>query len=194
MACNLFNRDIVFDCVTPQQGGIDNRIIILNRGDWMNSTVTVDGSTNEIDSITLAAGGVEGYELKVNKASQIIATWALRPNTNYDGYDHSVDCTVNTIEQLDAEVIAKVRFTKIVVIVPLLEGRAYLLGGTVDSTPEPQGVGMRLSEDGGNLGDAALGGAMKFIAKTPDDDPAEIAKPHLIASSVNLDTLLTPTA
>ena len=195
MSCGqILNKDIAFDCEAPQQGGIKQRIIVINLEDWLNATVTVDGSTKEITAITLAAGGIEGYEYEVAKSSQIIATKALRPIDGVDGYDHSIDCRINSIEELDARELAKLRFQKVVVIVELLEGRARLYGGWADATPEPQGVGLRLAEDDDNIGDAATGGTMRFLARTPENDPPAIRPPHLIDKDVDLDALLTPTA
>ena len=75
-------------------------------------------------------------------------------------------------------------FAKVVVIVELLEGRSLVYG---------QDVGMRMSDFQELPGDAATGGTMQFIVKTPDVDPPEINLPQIIASSFDIDDLLTPT-
>lgn len=195
MATNcLFDVDIPFDCEDIQQGGIEPRVIIGNYADWKNATVTVDGTSNEITGITLASGGIEFYEIAVPKSSNILATEPLRVIDGVDGWDHTVDLRIQSISQPVREALAKVRFNKVVIIVPLLDGRAKIYGAGVDGTPEPVGVGMRLSDWQANPGDAATGGSLQVVAKTPDVDPPEIAPPHIIASSFDIDTLLTPTA
>jgi len=191
MANCEFNRDIGFDCAAIPQGGIENRIIIINYSDWRNSTVTVDGTSKEITSIVLAST-IQGYEVQVPKSSMIIANSPLRAVDGIDGFDHTIDIRVGTITQLDRTAISNIRFNKVVIIVPLLNGKSLLYGGSVNSTPSPVGIGMRLSDFQELPGDAATGGTIQFVAKTPDTDPPEISVPTLIAASFDIDDLLTP--
>lgn len=191
MSCKI-DKSIAFDCDAPQQGGVDNFFYVLNYEDWKNATVTVDGSTNEITAITLTGSGTAGYKFSVPKSNNILPTSPIRTTDGVDGFDHTIQAMINTIEQLDRENIARVRFNKIVVIVPLLDGRAQLFGGGIDATPSAIGVGMRLSAYDEAPSDPGLGGMIQFTAKTPDNDPPEINAPHLIASTVDLEALLTP--
>jgi len=193
MGCGeILSRDITFDCEAPQQGGIKNKIYVINWEDWLASTVTVDGTTKEITGITLVGTGTQAFKYEVPKSSNIIATSALRRIDGVDGYDSSVDGRISTITELDVREIAKIRFQKIVVIAALIEGRARIYGGWADSTPTPRGVGLRLMENDENQGDASIGGTIRFLAKTPENDPPDIRPPQLIASTVDLEALLTP--
>lgn len=192
MAC-LIDKGIAFDCANPQQGGIAARAILINYEDWKNATVTQDAITNEITAITLAAGGIQGWEIQVPKSSNIIPSAPLRAIDGVDGFDHTVDVRAATIEQLDRENIEKIRFNKVVMIVEFLEGRAQLYGAHIDATPDPAGVGMRLSDYQENHSDSALSGTIQFIAKTSDNDAPEVKAPMLIAKAFDIDDLLTPT-
>jgi hypothetical protein len=159
------------------------------------STVTVDGSSNEITAITLAAGGIEGYAIEVAHANNIVAIDPLRAQENKDVFDHQVSLVINNISQPLMEDIEASRSGKVVVIVELVEGRSKLYGGYADSTPEPKGVGMKLTEfPGTNPGDAALGGSTQLTWGTNPNEPGNEKMAHLIASSFNIDTLLTPTS
>ncbi len=193
MSCKI-DKSITFDCSAPQQGGILNHFYVLNYDEWKDAAVTVDATTNEITAITLTNSGDQGFKFTVPKSSNIIPTSPIRTTDGVDGFDHTVQAMVNTIEQLDRENIERLRFNKIVIIVPLLDGRAQIFGGSVDSTPSPRGIGLRLSAYDEAPSDSGLGGMIQFTAKTPDNDPPEIAAPHLIASSVDLDELLTAIA
>lgn len=184
MSC-LIDKGVVFDCESPQQGGIINRLIFINKADWDEATIVIDtGSTEEITSITLASGGKQGYEFAVPKSSYIILGSPYRGIDGIDGFDHTIDVRVSSIEQLDRINIAKMRFVKVVVIAELIEGRSLVYG---------QEVGLRMSDFQESPGDASTGGTMQFIVKTPDVDPPEINLPQIIASSFDIDDLLTPT-
>lgn len=192
MGCPLV-KDITKDCEAPQMGGVKDYAILINLLDWLNSTCTIDGTTKEITGITLASGGVEGFQYQVLKSSQIIATSILRRVDGVDGYDHSVALRLNTIEELDVRELQKLRWNKVVAIVPQQDSRARVYGGWVNSTPTPLGLGLLAMETDDNIGDASLGGTKFIRLATPDFDPPEIREPHLIASTVDLSALLTPT-
>lgn len=193
MACAI-SKDKAFNCAAPAMGGIVSRVILGNYSDWKNATVVVDGTSKEITSITLAAGGVEFFEWDVAKSSNIIATSPLRAVDGIDGYDHTLSISANGLVQLDFMEIENMKWTKVVAIVELLDGRSLIYGGYPDATPEPQGIGLRISETDFNPGDAGTGGNVNFTLKTPDVDPPELYLPYLIASSFDIDGLLTPTA
>jgi hypothetical protein len=56
------------------------------------------------------------------------------------------------------------------------------------------GIGLRLSEYDDNQSDAGVGGTLRFLAKTSDNEPPMVTPPWLIESTFDLDTLLTPTS
>lgn len=191
MSCKI-DKAITFDCDAIQQGGVDPYVVLMNYSEWKTATVTVDAGSGEILTIVLTESGAAGFKWSVPKSSNLLPTSALRAVDAADGYDHSLDLRLQTIEQNDVENIARIRFNKVVAIVPQLDGRFLLVGAYVDATPEPSGVGMRLSEDDANISDPATGGSVHFIAKTPDNDPPEMMKPMLIAKGFDIDTLLVP--
>jgi len=192
MSCKL-DAGVTFDCDALQQGGIQNYFYILNYSEWKTATVTKDtGVTEEITAITLTETGAAAYKIQCPKSSNIIGTSVLRVIDGVDGFDDQVDARVNNIDALVRQNLVRMRFNKVVIIIPLLEGRAIIYGGKVDATPSPVGVGMRLSDWQDNQGDAGLGGTLQFIAKTPDVDPPEVFEAQVIASTVDLEALLTP--
>ena len=192
MSCKI-DKSIAFDCDAPQQGGFENFMYMLNYSEWKSATVTKDaGVTEEITGITLTESGAAAFKVTVPKSSNIIATSVLRAIDGVDGFDDQIDLRVNSIEELDRRNLARVRFNKVVCIVPLLDGRALIFGGKADDTPEAVGVGMRISDWQDNQGDAGVGGTLQVVMKTPDNDPPEFYPAQIIASSVDLEALLTP--
>lgn len=192
MSCKI-DSGVTFDCDALQQGGIENFLYILNYSEWKNATVTKDtGGTEEITGITLTDTGAAAYKISVPKSQNIIPTSVLRQIDGVDGFDDQVDVRVNDIDQTTRTNLSRIRFNKVVIIVPLLDGRAMIYGGKVDDTPSAVGVGMRLSDWQDNQGDSSVGGTIQFVAKTPDNDPPEVYAAQVVASTVDLEALLTP--
>ena len=180
MACKI-DRGSAFDCANIVQGGIGNYVLLINKEDLDNGAVTVDGTSKEIDTITLDAG-TSAYSFESAKGSvQIIPSTPFRAVSAIDGFDHSLDIRALDVSQLSRENIAKMRFQKVVAIVPLASGKALMYG---------RNVGLRISDFQENPGDADTGGTIQFVLKTPDNDPPEIAPAHLIASTFDITTLL----
>jgi len=73
------------------------------------------------------------------------------------------------------------RFNKVVIIVQLLEGRSKVYGAN---------VGLRLIEMEISDSDANMGNTVRFVAQTDDKEAPELAVPQLVASTVDLSTLL----
>jgi hypothetical protein len=183
MACKI-DRGSAFNCASIAQAGIGNYVILINKEDFDDATVTEDGTTKEITAITFAvtAPVTTGFAFESSKGSvQIIPSSPLRAVTSIDGFDHTLDIRALDASQLSRDNIAKMRFQKVVAIVPLASGKALVYG---------RNVGMRISDFQENPGDADTGGTIQFVLKTPDNDPPEIAPPHLIASSFDISTLL----
>lgn len=178
----LIDRDCNFDCSALTQGGIGNYVILVNKDDWDAGTVTIDtGVTEEITSIVLDTGK-EGYAFEGSKESNIIPSTAQREVDGMDGFDHQIDIKVFDVSQLSRENIAKMRFNKVVAVIPLNNGKALCMG---------KDVGMRMSGYVHIPGDASLSNLIQFILKTPADGAPEIATEHVIASTFDITTLLT---
>jgi hypothetical protein len=182
MTCKI-DRGSAFDCANIIQAGIGNYVLLINKEDLDNGAITEDAVSHEIETITLDAG-TYAYKFESSKGSvQIIPSSPLRAVTAIDGFDHSIDIRALDVSQLSRENIAKMRFQKVVAILPLASGQAIMYG---------RNVGMRISDYQENPSDADTSGTIQFILKTPDSDPPEIATPHIIESTFDVLTLLAP--
>lgn len=179
----LIDRGSAFDCDALVQGGIGNYIILINKDDLDDATITYDtGTTEEITDIQLASTK-QGWSFEGSKESNIIPNVALRGVDGMDGFDHTIDMKAFDVSQVSRLNLSKMRFNKVACIVPLLSGKALLFG---------RDVGLRLSDYQENPGDASLAGLIQFILKTPADGAAEIEGAWVIASTFDLSDLLTP--
>lgn len=186
MGCNPIDKGIAFNCDDPPQGGVEARGVVMNFDDYRQAkkdgTVTIDPITGELTSIVLPSTK-QGYAFQVPKGSNIVATEPLRQVDGIDGFDHTVQLRVATIEKEDLEQVSKMRFNKVVIIVELSEGRSKLYGGN---------VGLRLSEYDSNIGGSGTGATVVFTASTDSREAPEVNIPDLIASTFDLETLLVP--
>ena len=182
MTCKI-DRGAAFDCADINQGGIGDYVLLINKEDLDNGAITEDETSHEIETITLDAG-TYAYKFESSKgAVQIIPGSPLRAVDAVDGFDHTLDIRALDVSQLSRENIAKMRFQKVVALVPLANGKALMYG---------RNVGMRISDIQENPGDANVAGTIQFVLKTPEFDPPEVALPHTIADTYDISTLLTP--
>jgi hypothetical protein len=181
MACKI-DRGSAFTCATIVQGGIGDYVLLINKEDLDNGAMTFDAVSNEIETITLDAG-TYAYKFESSKGStQIIPSSPFRAVTAIDGFDHTVDLRILDATQLSMDNAKKLRFQKVVAIVPLASGQAMMYG---------RRVGMRLSDFQMMPGDADTGGTFQVVVKTPENDPPEIDPPHLIESTFDILNLLS---
>lgn len=182
MSCKI-DRGAAFDCTALVQGGIKNFVYLINKEDFDTyQTLSINGTTDEISDIVLAEG-TQGYKFEAPKGSlNIIPSSPLRTATSIDAYDHQLDIRSFDVSQLSRDNITKLRFQKVIAIVPLADGRFELYG---------RNVGMRISDLQYMPGDSDNGGTLQFVLKTPENDPAEINLPILIESTFDITTLDT---
>lgn len=180
MACKI-DVGALFDCSALEQPGIKDYFYLVNKADFDdNQVLTVDGTSNELTALTLAAG-TQGYKFTVSKgATNIIPTVALRATTAQDGFDHSLDVRIFDVSQLSVDNIEKMRFTKVVAFVPLANGKHLLYG---------RNVGLRISEFEYNPADADTSGTLRIVLSTPEEDPPEIHAPLLVSSDYDITEL-----
>lgn len=183
MATNVkIDRSVAFDGNAIVQGGIGNYVIIINHDDLTGGVITEDAISKEIETITLASGTL-GYKWESSKGSaQILPSTAFKAVKAIDGFEHSIDMQIVDMTELTIKSATNMRFQKVAVIVPLVNGKSMLFG---------RRVGMRMSDFKMMPGDADTGGSFQVVIKTPDNDPPEIHAPQLIESTFDIDTLLS---
>jgi hypothetical protein len=175
------DRGIAFDGAAIEQAGIGNYALLINKEDLDNGAVVIDNVTKEITTVTLANGMV-AYKFESSKgATQITPSTKLKLIAAIDGFEHQLEIIGLDISQLSRENIVKMRFQKIVAIIPLATGKAMMYG---------QNVGMRIQDFVETPGDADKGGTIQFTLKTPDNDPPEINAPCVIADTFDITSLL----
>lgn len=177
------DRGSAFDGDAIPQGGIGDYVILINKEDLDNGALTFDGVSNDIETITLDAG-TYGYKFESSKGSvQIIPSSPLRQVTAIDGFDHTIDLRILDATQLSLDNAKKLRFQKVVALVPIADNGGAIMYG--------RRVGLRMSDFQMNPGDADTGGTFQAVLKIPDNDPPEIDPPHRIENTFDITSLLS---
>jgi hypothetical protein len=180
MAQCKIDRGSAFDCANLEQAGIGNFVQLINKDDLDNGAITEDAVSHEIETITLDTG-TYAYPFESFKGSvHITPSSPMRKVTSVDGFDHQVVVMAFDASQLSRENIAKMRFQKVVAIIPLLNGKSIMYG---------RNVGLRISEYEELPSDPDKGGMIQFTLKTPENDPPEVAPPCLIADTFDITSL-----
>ncbi|KKU30853.1 MAG: hypothetical protein UX45_C0033G0002 [Candidatus Uhrbacteria bacterium GW2011_GWF2_46_218] len=184
MSTNVkIDRGVAFDGDAIVQGGIGNYALLINKDDLDAGAITEDAVSKEIETITLDTG-TYAYKFESSKGSaQIIPSSPFRGVSAIDGFDHSLDMRIVDATQLSVNTAKKLRFQKVVVLVPLVNGKSMMYG---------RRVGLRMSDFQMMPGDADTGGSFQIVIKTPENDPPEIDPPQLIESTFDILTLLAP--
>lgn len=185
MANCKIDKGSAFTCDSIEQAGIKSYLYLINFEDFENNqTLTFDtGATEEITALVLASG-TQGYKFEASKGSvQIIPNVAFRGVTAKDGFDHILDIRIPETTQVSRENIKKLRFQKVVAIIPLQNGKFELYG---------RRVGMRINDYQENPGDADISGSIQFVLSTPENDPPEIDPSNKIADTFDITSLDSP--
>lgn len=87
--CGAITQNILVNCDYPLIGGANDRLILFNKEDWDNATITRNGSNPRlITNIVLASGG-DGYNYE-GKNNSVEPRSALVRNRYSEVYDHEV--------------------------------------------------------------------------------------------------------
>lgn len=187
-----------YDCETPIVAGVNQRLILLNKADYDEATVTESSTTpGLITNIVLKAGGVKGYAFEGIRKSLNPQT-AFVPAAVSVGYDHQVEFLIFDISQAQKNNIEKLATGQgVVAIIQNTNSE-----GNKDSVFEVFGRETGLILQAGPMrinGDLETNGAYTINLKTSDDFGKE---PHLPASywdtdyattKAKVDTLLVAT-
>jgi len=172
--CDALTAGILYDCLNPPVGGVNDRLILVNFSD-IDGNVTRNGSNpNVIEAITLPGGAV-GYVFEgLNSSNEPRA--ALVKGRYVNGYDHEVRFKV-----FSNSIAAKVQLTKLdgALVVAIVQNNHK--GAAGEAAFEIYGLetGLRLQELERILADAELQGAYNLLIKND-----EISKPSTLPQTL----------
>lgn len=196
-ACGGIDIGGAYSCATPIVAGVDQRLILINKSDYDDATVTFDGSlTSLITNIVLASGGKAGYAFQGIRTS-LNPQSAFIPAKGSVGYDHQVDFMIFDISQLQKDNIEKMGVEKFVAVVQNMN-----VAGNGNSVFEVFGkdTGLELITNIRINTDLETNGAWAISLKTSDESGKEPKLPtsfwdtDFATTKAKVDLLLTPTA
>ena len=88
--CGELSANVLIDCDNPLVGGANDRLILINKADWDDATITRNGSNNQlIENIAFVSGGVVAYQFE-GKNNSVEPRAALVKQRYAEVYDHEV--------------------------------------------------------------------------------------------------------
>ena len=194
--CGVITQGAAFNCDTPIAPGVDERLILVNKDDIDDATVTYDMTdTFIISDIVLAAGGKQGWAFEGNRQSNN-PQYLFVPQTVAVGYDHQIDFICFDISAAQKENLEKMALGKMVAIVENNRGR-----GNGDNFFEVYGleVGLEVITMTRIPSDLETQGAFSISLKTSDNAGKEPKMPptwldtDFPTTKALVDLLLVPT-
>lgn len=194
--CGVITSGALFNCDTPIAPGVDERLILINKDDFDDATVTFDAMDDFIiTNIVLAAGGKQGFSFEGNRQSNN-PQYLFVPQTVAVGYDHQIDFLAFDISAVQKDNLEKMALGKMVAIVENNRGR-----GNGDNFFEVYGseVGMEVITLTRIPSDLETQGAFSIQLKTSDNAGKEPKMPptwfetDYDTTKALVDALLTPT-
>ena len=196
MPCTGISIGAAYDCENPLVAGVDQRLILINKADYDDATVTYDVTTTTlITDIVLAAGGKQGWAFQGVRTS-LNPQSAFIPAKVSVGYDHQVDFLVFDISQVQKDNLEELGLDKVVAVVQNMN-----VPGNADSVFEVFGkdTGLELITNVRINADQETAGAFSISLKTSDESGKEPKLPtswwdtDFATTKAKVDTLLVPT-
>ena len=189
-SCGKISANILIDCDNPLTGGVNDRLILVNKDDWDQATIT-PGSGNVIANIVMATAAV-GFKFE-GKNNSVEPRQALVKQRYAEVYDHEVTFKVFTADSDTKEQLEKLAKGKVVAIV-----ENNWKGDDGKGAFEAYGVetGLFLQELERTLADADTQGAYNLVLRSSEQSkeshlPATIWSSSYAITKGIVDALLT---
>ena len=114
--CGTITSNLSVNCSNPLQAGAEDTLYLINREDWLDAAITLNGTNDQIiENIVLASGKV-AYTYQ-GKNNSIVPKYELVKQTYAEVYNHEINLKVFDVsptakEQL--ELLAKGQMVAIV--------------------------------------------------------------------------------
>jgi GH15 family glucan-1,4-alpha-glucosidase len=88
--CSKISAGLAFDCANPPIAGVDDLLIVINRDDWKNATITRDNNNPQLITDIVLASGVVAYTFE-GKNNSIEPATELVKRPYSETYKHMID-------------------------------------------------------------------------------------------------------
>ena len=183
--CGSIEIGAAFDCDNPLVGGVETRLILMNKAVYDRATVTFDVTVPQlITDIVLSQLGDAAYAFDGTRLSLTPET-SFVPQTASSGYNHTVNFIVFDISAAQKENVERMALGKMVAIVQNVNA-----AGNSDTVFEVFGkdVGMEVLELTRINADLETLGGFSIQLNSSDDFSKE---PHLPSSFFDTDFVTT---
>lgn len=163
--CGKISASVAIDCDNPLVAGANDRLILINKEDWDNGTITPNVSNSElIEGITLPSG-TDAYYFE-GKNDSVEPKQTLVKQRYAEVYDHEVIFKVFKADAATKQQLEKMVKGKFVAII-----ENNFKGSSGNSCFEIYGydVGLQVMEMERVIMDAETQGAFNITLRTPEN-------------------------
>jgi len=169
--CGKISANVGVNCDNPLQAGAEDTLILINYEDWLNSTITLNVTNNQIiEAITLPSG-VVGYSYQ-GKNNSVMPRYEFIKNTFSEDYNHEVNFKVFDVSpeiKLQLEKMAKGSFVAVTM------NKYKGTGGNAAFEVFGAEAGLVLTQNVREITAVETGGAFDLILKSNEN----ALEPHL---------------
>ncbi len=114
--CGKISAGLTIDCNNPLQAGAEDQLILINRDDWLDATITYNVTNPEIIESVVLASGVVAYSYQ-GKNNSIAPKYEFIKQTYAEVYSHEVNFKVFNVDSVAKEQLEKMAKGSMVAIV-----------------------------------------------------------------------------
>lgn len=191
--CGMIAADLGIDCDNPIQAGAEDRLILINRSDWLDADITYNITNPQIIEAVSLATGVEGYAY-AGKNNSIGPKYEFIKQTFAEVYNHEINFKVFDVSPVAKEQLEKLARGSMVAIV---ENKFKGVDGSSAYEVYGAGAGLVVSQNIRDIINQENQGAFDVIIKSDELSP-EVHMPQtffitdLAATRIAVESLLTP--
>lgn len=169
--CGTISANIGVNCDNPLQAGAEDTLVLINRADWLNATLTLNSTNPQIiEAITLPSG-TTGYSYQ-GKNNSVIPRYEFIKNTFSEDYNHEINFKIFDVSPTIKEQLEKLAKGSMVAIVM---NKYKGTGGNAAFEVYGADAGLVLTQNVREISTVETGGAFDLILKSSET----ALEPHL---------------
>jgi len=114
--CGKITAGLSIDCDTPLQAGAEDQLILVNRDDWLDATITKNLTNAQIIEAVVLDTGVQGYSFQ-GKNNSIAPKYEFIKQTYAEVYSHEINFKVFNVDPVAKQELERMAKGSMVAIV-----------------------------------------------------------------------------
>jgi hypothetical protein len=164
--CGRISANILLNCDYPIVGGVNDRLILMNKDDWDNATKSQNASNPQIYENIVLPTSPQAFAYEVEGKNNSIDVKSSLVKARYsDGYSHEIIYRIfNISPEIKEQIEAKAKGRLVAITQNNFKGQT----GSAAFEIHGSDIGLELVEAESNKSDAETQGAYVLTLRTPE--------------------------